>query len=188
MAMMRRGSERGIVPLRDAFDRLIGEAIMPSGGEGWFGGGVFPPLDVRETDDAYIVEAEIPGMRPEDTEVTLEGRTLTIRGRFGDERREEAENYLLRERRSGSFVRAISLPAEIDADNASSTCENGELVLTLPKAPQNRARRIQISGGGQGARQVGSSTEAGGKQIGQEASDSIPQYPGQGEQEKRSER
>ena len=137
-----------------------------------------PSLNVRETPDAYLVEVEMPGIEPEAIEVTVEGRTLTIRGSY-DESEERQGTYLLREWRSGTFLRSVALPAVIDADNASSEVRNGELILTLPKAAQHRARRLEIGGdgrngqqgqvmtGGNGrsARQVSADTNADGTQA-----------------------
>jgi len=102
-----------------------------------------PSLNVRETPDAYVVEVEMAGIEPDAIDVTVEGRTLTIRGSY-EESEERQGTYLLREWRSGTFLRSVALPAVIDADNASSEVQNGELILTLPKAAQNRARRLQI--------------------------------------------
>ena len=104
-----------------------------------------PSLNVRETPDAYVVEVELPGIDPQNVDVTLEGRTVTIRGSY-DESEERQGTYLLREWRSGTFLRSVALPAVIDADQARSDVRNGELVLTLPKAAQHRARRLQIGG------------------------------------------
>jgi HSP20 family protein len=113
-----------------------------------------PPIDVRDTEDAYIVEIDMPGADPEDTEVFIEGRTLTVRGRFCDETEHQEGNYLLRERRHGEFTRAVALPGMVDVNDVTSTFENGRLTITLPKATQNRARRIDIGPGN------GSQTEA----------------------------
>jgi HSP20 family protein len=103
-----------------------------------------PALNVRETPDAYIVEVELPGINPGDVEVTVEGRALTIRGTY-DQSEERQGTYLLREWRSGTFLRSVALPTVIDADHASSQVRNGELLLTLPKAAQHRARRLSIA-------------------------------------------
>jgi HSP20 family protein len=115
-----------------------------------------PALDVRETDDAYVVKAEMPGVKPDDAEVTLDGRTLVIRGKYGEERDDEREGrWIVRERRSGTYARAITLPGAIDPEKITTSFEDGELKLTLPKAEESRARRIPIQGG-QTAKSVGS--------------------------------
>jgi HSP20 family protein len=108
---------------------------------------VAPPLDVRETDDAYVVEVELPGVDPKDTEVSIEGRTVTVRGQFAEEEEKQEGNFLLRERRRGQFMRAVALPGMVEVDKATSQYENGELTITLPKATQNRARRVEIKSG-----------------------------------------
>ena len=109
-----------------------------------------------------VVDAELPGIRPEDTEVTLDGRTLSIRGRYHESREEggQGERYLLRERRTGELMRSVTLPGAIDADNVETSFEQGELRITLPKAAETRARRIPVGPGrGPGAaKPVGSGT------------------------------
>ena len=102
------------------------------------------PIDVRETDDAYLVEVDLPGIDPKNLELLIEGRTLTIRGQMTEEKEEKQGNYLLKERRQGQFMRAVALPAMVDVDKVTSKFENGQLTITLPKAAQNRARRIEI--------------------------------------------
>jgi HSP20 family protein len=103
-----------------------------------------PPIDIRETDDSYVVELDIPGVKPEDIEVLVDGRTLTVRGRFSEESQRNQGNYLMRERRRGEFMRAVALPGMVDVDQVASRTENGELIITMPKSPQDRARRIEI--------------------------------------------
>jgi HSP20 family protein len=156
MTMIRRGSQRSVAPFGDmvnflmddpwdTLDRLRQQAVP-----------TLPALDIRETDDAYVVKAEMPGVKPDDAEVTLDDRTLVIRGKYGEEREDEREGrWIVRERRSGTYARAITLPGAIDPDKISSSFEDGELKLTLPKAEESRARRIPIAGGGQSAKSVG---------------------------------
>ena len=109
-----------------------------------------PPLDVRESDDAYVVEVELPGVDPKAIEVSIEGRTVTIRGQFAQEQEKQEGDFLLRERRRGRFLRAVALPGMVEVDKATSRYENGELTITLPKATQNRARRLEIKSSGNG--------------------------------------
>jgi HSP20 family protein len=107
------------------------------------------PLDVVEKEDEYVVRASIPGMNPDDIDVSISDNVLTVRGQTQQADDVEEERYLMRERRYGSFTRSISFPMSIDSNNAEATCENGELVLRLPKAEAARPRRISIGGGGQ---------------------------------------
>jgi HSP20 family protein len=107
-----------------------------------------PAIDVRDSGDAYVVEVEMPGVNPDDIEVVIEGRTLTVRGRFAEERELDEGSYLLRERRRGQFMRAVVLPGMVEIDKVSSKFEDGELIITLPKAAHDRARRVEILGPG----------------------------------------
>ena len=145
MTLVRRPLDRNQIPFRNAMERLLSDwplAQMPGGFTE-----LAPPLDVRETDDAYIVEMELPGVNPEETEVSIEGRTVTVRGQFAQEDEKQEGNFLLRERRRGQFMRAVALPGMVEVDKATSRYENGELIITLPKAAQNRARRVEIESG-----------------------------------------
>jgi HSP20 family protein len=145
MTMTRRPSDRSVVPLRTALERFMDwpftqvDAALTE---------LAPPIDVRESGDAYLVEIDLPGIDAKDTEVLVEGRTLTVRGQYSREQQREEGGYLLRERRSGDFVRAIALPGMVDPEGAESTFENGLLTIKLPKAAQNRARRIEVRGNG----------------------------------------
>lgn len=148
------------MPLRDAIDWLFEDPWSRMGlGERFTEGGI--TLDMRETDDAFVVEAELPGIKPEDVEVTLEGRTLAIRGRYSEEREEngKGERYLLRERRTGQVMRVITLPAPVDTEKVTSMFDNGELEVTLPKAKETKARRITVGSNAQRAKSVGPSSQ-----------------------------
>ena len=125
------------------------------------------PMDVRETDSGYVVEAALPGIKPDDVEVTLDGRFLTIRGRAGKQRDSEEGRYLLRERRSTSFSRSLTLPAEIDPDGVTTTFDDGELCVMLPISKRAGSRRIPVGTGARAARQVGGATDGGIQKDGQ---------------------
>jgi len=155
MTLTRRPPDRP-VPLRTALERLMGDWPLAQFDPGMTELG--PPLDVRETDDAYLVEIDLPGVDPKDTEVLIEGRTLTVRGRFAEAEEEERGNYLVRERRQGQFMRAVALPGMVEVDQVTSNAEKGRLTITLPKATQNRARRIQV-----GSQSSQSTARAGGQ-------------------------
>jgi HSP20 family protein len=141
MTMTRR-PDRSVVPLRTAIQQLMGDwpYVQVDGGLTELA----PPIDVRETDDAYVVEVDLPGIDPKNMELLIEGRTLTIRGQISEEKEQKQGNYLLKERRQGQFMRAVALPGMVDVDKVESRFEHGQLTITLPKAAQNRARRIEI--------------------------------------------
>lgn len=100
------------------------------------------PLDVTETEDAFVVMASLPGIKPGDVQTSILGDTLTIRGDSQVE--EDGHNWRLRERRVGSFQRSVSLGTPIDADMANAQFEDGVLTLTLPKSEQARPKQIKL--------------------------------------------
>jgi HSP20 family protein len=144
MTLTRRPNERSVVPLR-TLERLFGDWQLAPIEMGF--NALTPAMDVRESGDNYIVEVDLPGVDPANTEVVIEGRTLTIKGHFAEESEREEGNYLLRERRRGQFLRAVALPGMVEVDKVTSNYENGQLIITLPKAEHSRARRVQIGGG-----------------------------------------
>ncbi len=106
-----------------------------------------PAFDVRETGDAYVFEADLPGVREEDVEISLTGNRLTVRGRRESERREQEDQYFAAERSYGSFVRSFTLPEGSDPDQVRAEFKNGVLGLTVPKKPEVQPRRITIAPG-----------------------------------------
>lgn len=141
MTLIRRPHQRP-VPLRNALERMLTDwpGVPIDGGLAE----VVPAIDVRDSGDGYMVEVEMPGVNPDDIEVVIEGRTLTVRGRFAEEREHDEGSYLLRERRRGQFMRAVVLPGMVEIDKVSSKFEDGELIITLPKAAHDRARRVEV--------------------------------------------
>ena len=103
------------------------------------------PLDVTTTPGELIVEASLPGIKPEDVEITVENGTLTITGKTSDERRAEEGSYLVQEIRRGTFSRSLTLPNGLEPDKANATFEHGVLTLRIPKAEQVKPRQIRIS-------------------------------------------
>jgi HSP20 family protein len=134
--------------LRQVMDRLMEEAfVVPR--QGSFGGG--PSVDVYEEGDNLIVEAQLPGLKSDDINVSVENGVLTISGQTEAEEERKERNYLLRERRSGRFTRSLHLLPTYTADPSEATFEHGVLHLVFPKAESAKPRRIQISGNGQPA-------------------------------------
>jgi len=145
------------VLLRDAMNQLLTDSVVPAGGtrSGWGGGSramARPvPLDVYATPDAAIVIAAVPGMTPENLEITYTQNTLTLSGSVPDviesEQGQHATWYL-RELWSGQFQRTVSLPFEVDASKAEATFEHGIVRITLPKAEWTKPQKIAITAGG----------------------------------------
>jgi len=126
------------------FDRFVDEAYseMPPLWEQ--GNGYSLAVDVAEKEHEYVVKASVPGINPEEIEITLNDHVLTIKGETKEEQAHEAGNYHLRERRFGSFLRRIALPSDIDAEKIEATNEHGVLTLTLPKAAAVKPKRIEV--------------------------------------------
>jgi len=101
-------------------------------------------VDIYETKDDVVVKASLPGVKPEDIEVSVVGDTLTIKGEVKEEKDIKEENYIRKERRYGSFCRSFTLPVSVDADKATAEFENGVLTLTLPKAEEVKPKTIAI--------------------------------------------
>ncbi len=99
-------------------------------------GTLMPRIDVRETSNALIVDAELPGMDDKDIDVTMHDGMLTIRGEKKSEHSEKGEDYHVMERRYGSFRRSVRLPESINEDKVEAKFEKGVLTITLPKRPE----------------------------------------------------
>ncbi len=108
-------------------------------------------VDISETPDAYEISASIPGVKPEEVDITLDNNTLTIRGEVREEQERDNQRYHVRERRVGVFARSIILPSDIDANAVEARMENGVLKLHLPKMEESKSKRIQVQGGKESA-------------------------------------
>jgi HSP20 family protein len=149
MAMDRWNPFREMLALREAMDRMFDDSFMRSTMSS--GRAATFPIDLAETDQGFLLRATLPGVKPEDVQITIHGETLTIRGESKAEEERKGENWLIREQRSGQYQRLVSLPAPVDPDQAQATFKDGILELTLPKAEQARPRQIKVSGAAQGA-------------------------------------
>ena len=101
-------------------------------------------LDVAEKGDVFTVKASLPGINPEDLNVTLEDNVLTVQGEIKEDETIEEETYHIRERRFGSFSRSLRFPVPVNAGEIVAEYENGVLKLTVPKAEEVKPRRIEI--------------------------------------------
>lgn len=148
---------RGLSFVRDPFtgfrremDRLFDDFFAPAETRS-FGApagvaAVWPSIDVNETDQAYTVTAEAPGLEEKDVELNLRDNVLSISGEKRQEHKEEDGGRTYAERFYGRFQRSIPFDAEVDADKVQATFKNGVLTVNLPKNPQARdkTRRIEI--------------------------------------------
>ena len=106
-------------------------------------GGVFPPVNLYETSDGYVLTAEVPGLKSDEIEVTVEHDRLTLAGERRVEHPQEASLHRA-ERRAGSFRRTLQLPGEVDADKVEASYRNGVLRVRIPKAAEHQPRRISV--------------------------------------------
>lgn len=130
--------------MEDALDRMWGGFFRPARylrpwAEEWA-----LPLDIHQTEDSVVVKAPIPGVKPEDVEVTIEGNTLTVRGESKASEEVKEEDYILRERRYGAFHRSVTLPARLDTDKAGASYEHGVLTLSIPRREEAKPRSIKV--------------------------------------------
>jgi HSP20 family protein len=132
---------REMLSMRDMMNRMFDEAFFrPTAFEGEFG----LALDVEAKNDEFIVRANVPGLKPEDLNIEILDNTVTVRGEFKDEKKDEGKNYLMMERRYGQFSRSVTLPAPVVANKAEATVENGILTLRLPKADEAKPKAITV--------------------------------------------
>jgi HSP20 family protein len=101
-------------------------------------------LDVAEAGDNFTVKASLPGLNPDDLNVTLEDSVLTIQGEVKEDETIDEDSYHIRERRYGSFSRSIRFPVPVEAGKVEAAFENGVLTLTVPKAEAVKPKRIEI--------------------------------------------
>jgi HSP20 family protein len=104
-----------------------------------------PRVDLSETEDAYHIHLDLPGVDKDDVDINLQDGTLTIRGERKEETREEGTNAVRVERSFGQFFRSFTLPQTIKQDAIRATYDNGVLAVEVPKAEETKPRRIEIS-------------------------------------------
>lgn len=130
------------VSLRQAMDRLFEDSFVRPAGWRDTGRTVRPPLDIYATDNDIVIMMALPGVKPEDVDVTVEGDTVTIRGEF----KPPIENvdYAVQERTYGPFRRVVTLNVPVQADKSEAAFKDGVLTLTLPKAEEIKPRVIKV--------------------------------------------
>lgn len=135
---------REMLSMRQNLDRLVDSAL---GSQGWAPTVEYDwslPLDVSEDADQYVIKASLPGMNPDDLDITYANNLLTIKGEIKEETESGEGKYHLRERRYGVFVRSLTLPSRINYDKAQATYERGVLTLRLPKSEELKPKKITV--------------------------------------------
>ena len=147
MTIVRRNSPFGeLVSLRQAMDRLFEDSFVRP--RMWVGSALESSslaLDAQMNQDELLVQAALPGVKPENVEITIENGTLTIAGESQSETKDENNQYLLQEIRRGSFVRSVTLPNGLEPDKTTASFDNGVLTLRIPRADQVKPKTIKIT-------------------------------------------
>jgi HSP20 family protein len=130
---------------RDPFFRLFDTFLnQDMAGEDVSNRAWLPPVDIQETEEAYRLTAELPGLTKEDINITLENNVLRLSGERKFEKDARKESYHRIERTYGAFSRSFALPHQVSSEKVTASFENGVLTLTVPKAEQARPRKITI--------------------------------------------
>ncbi|WP_022947508.1 Hsp20/alpha crystallin family protein [Methylohalobius crimeensis] len=133
---LQRELERSFESMRS--DMVRGGEEMPAAAE-WA-----PAVDIKEKANQYVVHADLPGVKPDDIEITLENSILTIKGHRETEAKEEQEDYKRVERVYGGFFRRFALPDSVDADKIQANYEQGVLIITIPKKAEVQPKKITV--------------------------------------------
>lgn len=130
-----------LVELPELMERFFDEPFRPFR---YFTGQDLPMLDLRSTEEAYVVEAALPGVDPKLVEVTIDGHVLTIKGHYKEEVKEEKEGYLVKELFRGAFSRSVTLPAIAESAKAEATFHEGLLTLIIPKVKEAQPIKVAV--------------------------------------------
>ena len=145
--MIKYDPFRELRGLQDEMNRLFMTSLPRTlSQEDMASGGWSPSVDIYESESEIVLEAELPGMKREDFEVSIENNVITLRGERKFEKKDEGDNFHRVERAYGSFTRSFSLPRTVSAENTSADFNNGILRVSLPKKEEAKARKIEVSG------------------------------------------
>lgn len=155
MSLMKYDPFRELKSLQDEMNRLFMTSV-PRGfsQEDMASGGWAPSVDIYESENEIVLEAELPGMKRDDFEVSIENNVITLKGERSFEKKDERDNYHRVERAYGSFTRSFSLPRSVSADSTVADFKDGILRVTLPKKEEAKARKIEVAGEDQDAKAI----------------------------------
>ena len=128
----------GVKSLWNEMDSLFNSMLTEGNGNS------FPKVDIREEQDHYFLEAELPGMTEKDVDVSIDNNLLTISSAQKEENEEKKEGYLVRERKQRSFARSFVLPRDVEKDKIEASYKNGLLTLDIPKSEKAKPRTIEV--------------------------------------------
>lgn len=147
--MIKYDPFRELRSLQDEVNRLFSSSFSRGNGDNELMRGAWSPqVDIFENKNEIVLEAELPGMKPEDVNISIENNILTIHGERKFEKKDEGDNFHRVERSYGSFTRSFTLPPTVSSENANAEFENGVLKLTLAKREEAKPRRIEIKANG----------------------------------------
>jgi HSP20 family protein len=146
LAPFRRSRNAGLTRLHDSLDEMFENFFRGEQGEM---GAFAPALDVADRDDAIVVRADLPGVKPEDIDVSVHANTLTLSGSRREEKTDEGDNYYHVERRAGAFKRTVQLPSNVDPEQVHARCKDGVLTIELKKHEKELPRKIKIENEGE---------------------------------------
>jgi HSP20 family protein len=147
MALTRQHPSQELQNLQEGFNRLINHNLARLLGdeEGLLSTAWMPPVDICENENYVVIEADVPGMKPEQISLTVENNVLTLRGERSLEQKGEGDNYHRIERSYGNFTRTFALPPTVNTETVQAHYENGVLRVTLAKREEAKPRQIQVS-------------------------------------------
>lgn len=143
------------ISLRDAMNELFEGSVVSPRGSRTQNEGITPPVDVHETDEAYTISMAVPGVNPDDINISVQGRTITVSGQVERHWQQEHAHVHYREIETGRFSRSFTLGNDVDVDQTEASFQNGILTLTLPKAQAAKPRQIRVSTGQETKKQSG---------------------------------
>ena len=147
MSIIKYDPFRELRGLQDEMSRLFLTNLSRGSEEGFASGVWNPDVDIYENKDQIILEAELPGMKAEDVNISIENNVLTLHGERKFEKKAEGDNFHRVERSYGSFTRSFTLPPTVSSEGAQAEFENGVLRLNLAKREEAKPRRIEIKAG-----------------------------------------
>jgi HSP20 family protein len=134
---------KDIISLREAMNSLLEESfVRPRAGITALASGM--AIDLRETDESFVIETVLPGVKPEDVEISVLGDVLRITAEAREDEASQDAKWLIRERRYGRFERTLNLPSQVKADEAGADFKDGILTVTLPKTEAVQPRSIPV--------------------------------------------
>jgi len=158
MALIRWEPARELATIQNEMNRLFSSFFDGPPPAGNAGGATLrrwiPAMDLVETDDDFVLRADLPGLTESDVNIELEDNTLTISGERKAEHEERKEGYYRVERAFGSFSRSLTLPEGVDPDRVRANFNCGVLEVRVPKPEQRKPRKVTISAGGGAAKTI----------------------------------